>query len=210
MNFLFRNLLSVAAFAIILSLSSGSAFAQAVKATTSKIAFDDLQSPQFSGGKQKTFKMKDWLEIEVGVTVQMDPVPKTSTVDRMTVKWFVAIQNPEKTGTFLLLTRDIEHVNIPIGDEVFCSVYLSPASVRRLTGMDRAGKNIVEAVGYEIHINGEKVAEDTTKFKAGWWNSPSEKISRSDAVPLLAKSETPFSPMWWDRYAEVLDPRTKQ
>lgn len=210
MNFSFRNLLSVSAFAAITSFSSSDAFAQKAEVTASKIAFDDLMSPQFSGGKQKTFKMKDWLEIEVGVTVQMTPVPKTSTVDRMTVKWFVAIQNPEKAGTFLLLTRDIEHVNIPIGDEVFCAVYLSPASVRRLTGMDRAGKNIVEAVGYEILINGEKVAEDTTKFKVGWWNSPSEKISRSDAVPLLAKSETPFSPMWWDRYAEVLDPRTRQ
>ena len=24
-----------------------------------------------------------------------------------------------------------------------------------------------------------------------------------DKVPLLNKAETPFAPMWWDRYAEV-------
>jgi hypothetical protein len=74
--------------------------------------------------------------------------------------------------------------------------------------MDRAGKNSVEAVGFEILINGVKVAEDTTKFKPGWWNAASDKISRSDAVPLLNKMSTPFNAMWWDRYAEVLDPRS--
>lgn len=210
MNFLPRIFSPVAALTIVTSLLSGNGLAQAVKVEAKQPAFEDMLSPQFSGGKQKPSKMKSWLEIETGVTVQMSPEPKTSTVDRMTVKWFVAIQNPDKPGTYLLLTRDIEHVNIPLNEEVFCAVYLSPASVRRLTGSDRAGKGIVEAVGFEIHINGAKVFEETTKFKVGWWNSPSDKISRSDAVPLLAKSETPFSAMWWDRYAEVLDPRTKQ
>ena len=27
--------------------------------------------------------------------------------------------------------------------------------------------------------------------------------SDTDLVPLLNKAETPFAPMWWDRYAEV-------
>ena len=31
---------------------------------------------------------------------------------------------------------------------------------------------------------------------------PSDKISRSETVPLLKKSETPFSAMWWDRFIE--------
>ena len=103
----------------------------------------------------------------------------------------------------LLLTKDVEHVNIPLREDVYCSVYLSPASIKRLTGSDRAGKSVVEAVGYEVLIDGRAVASDTTKFKVGWWNAASNKISRSDAVPLLDKSETPFSNMWWDRYAEV-------
>jgi hypothetical protein len=207
MNALFRISLSSIALAFITSFSIGSAFGQAAKVTAEKPQFDDIQSPEFSGGKQKGFKPKDWLEIETKVKVQLNPEPKDKTCDRLTVKWYVAVKNPEKAGTMLLLTKDIEHVNIPLNEDVYCSVYLSPASIKRLTGFDRAGKNCIEAVGFEILINGSKVAEETSKFKAGWWNSASDKISRSEAVPLLTKPSTPFSNMWWDRYAEVVDPQ---
>jgi len=207
MNVLLRRTLSISVSAIIACLSIGSAFGQAVKVTGDKPSFDDLQSPEFSGGKQKGFKPKNWLEIEVKLKVDMKPEPKSKTCDRLTVKWFIAVKDPEKAGSMLLLTKDIEHVNIPIGEDVYCSVYLSPASIKRLTGSDRAGKSVVEAVGYEVLVNGVKVAEDTTKFKVGWWNAASNKISRSDAVPLLDKSKTPFSNMWWDRYAEVSQDR---
>jgi len=103
----------------------------------------------------------------------------------------------------LLLTKDIDHVNVPLDEDIYCSLYLSPASLRRLTGTDRGGKAAVEYVGYEVLINGEKVAQETSKGTAGWWLKASDKISRSESVPLLNKSETPFSNMWWDRYAEV-------
>lgn len=203
MNALLRRSLSISASAIIACLSIGSAFGQAAKVTAEKPEYDSLQSPEFSGGKQKGFKPKDWLEIEVKLKVELAPEPKSMTCDRVTVKWYIAVKNPEKSGSMLLLTKDIDYVNIPLNEEVYCSVYLSPASIKRLTGSDRAGKGVVEAVGYEVLVNGEKKAEDTTKFKAGWWNTASDKISRSDTVPLLDKTETPFDNMWWDRYAEV-------
>ena len=121
------------------------------------------------------------------------------------VKWYIAVEHPEKKGAYLLLTKDITHVNVPLNEEIFSSVYLSPASIKRLTGRDRAGKGVVNLVGYEVLINGEKVAQETSgASKAGWWNTTSDKISRSDTVPLLNKMETPFANMWWDRYAEVL------
>jgi hypothetical protein len=208
MNALFRTSISAVAFAVITCFSIGSAFGQAFKVTAEKATFDDIQSPEFGGGKQKAFKPKEWLEIETKIKVQTEPEPKSKTCDRLTVKWYVAVKNPEKPSTMLLLTKDIEHVNIPLNEEIYCSIYLSPASIKRLTGADRAGKNSVEAVGFEILINGVKLAEETTKFKNGWWNTASDKISRSEAVPLLSKPSTPFSNMWWDRYAEVLDPRS--
>jgi hypothetical protein len=203
MNVLLRRTFSISASAIIACLSIGSAFGQAAKVTGDKPSFDDLQSPEFGGGKQKGFKPKNWLEIEVKLKVDLSPEPKSKTCDRLMVKWFIAVKDTEKSGSMLLLTKDIEHVNIPLGEDVYCSVYLSPASIKRLTGSDRAGKSVVEAVGYEVLIDGRTVASDTTKFKVGWWNAASNKISRSDAVPLLDKSETPFGNMWWDRYAEV-------
>lgn len=209
MNILFRKSFSIAASAVIAGLSIGSAFGQAAKVVGEKPVFDDLPSPEFSGGKQKSFKPKDWLEIEAKLKISLSPEPKSKTCEKLTVKWYVAVKNPEKPSSYLLLTKDIEHVNVPLDEDIFCSVYLSPASIKRLTGFDKGGKNAVEFVGYEVLVNGEKVAAETNKGSAGvggkpaWWNAASDKISRSDSVPLLNKSETPFSTMWWDRYAEV-------
>ncbi|MDP3852014.1 MAG: hypothetical protein Q8Q59_16040 [Luteolibacter sp.] len=208
MNALLRNLVSATAFAVITSFSTGGAFGQNAKVVGEKPTFDDLPSPEFSGGKQKSFKPKEWLEIETKIKVSMSPEPNSKTCERLTVKWFIAVKNPEKSGSMLLLTKDIEHVNVPLEEEVYCSVYLSPASLKRLTGSEKGGKSAVEAVGFEILINGVKVAEETTKFRPGWWNAASEKISRSDSVPLLNKTETPFGNMWWDRYAETSDSRS--
>ncbi len=197
-------ILSVITVAALGMISSPLANAQAYKVETQKPVFDDLQSPEFSGGKQKSFKPKDWLEIEAAFTLQMSPEPPSKTAERVLVKWYVAVQHPEKNGAYLLLTKDVTYVNIPLNQEIFTSVYLSPASVTRITGSDRGGKSSVELVGYEIIVNGKTEGAETNKSKAGWWNTPSEKISRSDTVPLLDKSETPFANMWWDRYAEIL------
>ena len=137
----------------------------------------------------------------------MKPEPKTKTCDKLMIKWFVAVKNTEKASSILLFTKDVEYVNVPLDEEMWFSVYLSPASIKRLTGGDRAAKSAVEAVGYEVYINGEKLAEETTKWQPQWWNVDPTKtkmeISRSDVVPLLIKPQTPFSMMWWDRYAEV-------
>jgi hypothetical protein len=203
MNVLLRKSFSISVSAVIAALSIGSASGQAAKVLGDKPTFDDIPSPEFGGAKNKAFKPKDWLEIETKLNISLSPEPATKTCDKITVKWYIAVKNAEKSGTFLLFTKDIDYVNVPVSEEVYCSVYLSPSSIKRLTGFDRAGKSAVEYVGYEVLINGEKVAQETSKGKPGWWNAASDKISRSDKVPLLNKAETPFAPMWWDRYAEV-------
>jgi hypothetical protein len=204
--FSFRKILSLAVISTFACFSAAGAFGQAVKVTGDKPSFDTLPSPEFSGGKQKGFRPKDWLEMEVKLRVLMQPEPKSKTCDKLTVKWYIALKNPEKAGTYLLVTKDVEHVNIPLDDDIYCSVYISPASMKRLTGTDRVSKTVIEYVGYEVLVNGQKVAEETNHGKAGWWNVASDKISRTDTVPLLNKSETPFRDMWWDRYAEVSAP----
>lgn len=204
MNVIQRKSLSLVATAAVVALSIGSAFGQASKVVVEKPAFDALPSPTFSGmSKDKGFKPKDWLEIEAKLKISLAPEPKSKTADKITVKWYVAVKNPDKAGTFFLLTKEVDHVNVPLEEDIYCSVYLSPASIKRLTGSDKGGKGAVEYVGFEVLVNGEKKAEETDKGKAGWWNTASDKISRSDAVPLLNKTETPFATLWWDRYAEV-------
>lgn len=195
--------------AIIANLSVGAAFGQVAKVAADKPNFEGLTSPDIGDGAKKNFKPKEWLEMEIKLRVAITPEPKSETCDKLTVKWYVLAENPDAPGSYLLLTKEIDHVNIPLGDDVYCSVYLSPASVKRLTGSDRAGKRVVEAVGYEVLVNGVKAASGTSKYGDGWWNasSPKMKIIRSEAVPLLNKMQTPFSIMWWDRYAEVATER---
>ncbi len=207
MNALLKKSFALAASATIIVFTVGNAFG-AAKVTGEKPMFDDLLSPEFSSGKQKGFKPKSWLEIETKLKIAMRPEPATKTCDKVTVKWYVAVKNAEKPGTLLLFTKDIEYVNVPLEEDIWFSVYLSPSSIKRLTGFDRAAKSAVEGVGYEVFIGGEKLAEETTNWKVGWWSAASEKISRSEVVPLLIKPQTPFAAMWWDRYAEVSEPNS--
>jgi hypothetical protein len=208
MSSFFQKIITVAVTATAALAFSSSALAQKVQVTAEKPTFDDLPSPtDFGGTKSKSFKQKDWLEVEAKLKVQMSPTPPSKTLERLTVKWYVAVKNPDKAGTYLLLSKDIEHVNIPLDEDIFTSVYLSPASIKRLTGADKAGKSAVEFVGFEVLVNGEVIAADTNKSQVGWWKTASDKISRSESVPLLSKMDTPFSVMWWDRYAEVAPER---
>ena len=183
--------------------SAQSADAQQFKVTGDEPEFDSLLSPQFGGGKR--FAPKEWLEIEARLMVQMAPEPKSKTADNITVKWYIAVENPEVRNTYLLFTREVKHVNIPTGEEIYVSCYLSPASIRRILGAARNPEKAVHVCSYEVVINGEPKAYGTSnsRFKHGWWEAQSKSLLRSEVVPLLDKSQTPFSIMWWDRYAEV-------
>ena len=182
---------------------AGISFAQESKVDAEKPVFDDLLSPEFNGGKQKPFKPKEWLDIEAKIKVQLAPEPKSKTADEIVVKWYVAVKNPEKAGFFLKLTKTVTHINVPLNEDIYTSIYLSPASIVRLTGSAKGGKNAVEFVGYEVIVGGQVKISQTNKGPEKWWTEPSQRISDSTTVPLLSKDETPFANMWWDRYAEV-------
>lgn len=178
--------------------------AQAGKVKLDDPKFDNLPSPEFSGVGNKKFKPKDWLEVEVKFKIDMPRGYEQKFVDRVTVKWYVAIADPAGGKKTVYLEKEINHVNVPVGEDVYSSVYLSPAAIKRISGRDRAGKSVVKSVGGEILINGQAAVNKGGGFfsstgKPGWWT----KISRYDRIPLLNKNDTPFKFLWWDRYAEI-------
>lgn len=206
--FPFRRLAGPLAASFVLVAVTAPLHAQGqAKASIEKPSFDSLQSPDIniSNVRGKRFSPKDWLEIEAKVKVEVAPKPESGFVDQMTVKWYVAVKNPEGGRNFLLLTTDVNHVNVPIDEDVYVSVYLSPSTIKRLTGSERVSKGSVDRVGIEILRGGVKIGEVSSKDKPGWWNSPS--LSRSDKYPLLDKNQTPFRILWWDRYAEIQETR---
>ncbi|MEO0017570.1 MAG: hypothetical protein RLZZ522_853 [Verrucomicrobiota bacterium] len=199
MNPSIRKSALFAATAAILALFPCAAFA-ATKVEVDKPKPVDLPSPQFAGVKGESWTPKDWLKIETRLKVAMIPEPKSKTCDTLTVKWHVAMDNPEKSGTYLKFTREVQHVNVPLGEDVYVCVFLSPASIRRLTGSDRAGKNSVKFIGVEVVTEGQTA--DAAEGKDKWWTMVSKSMSESAVVPLQSKAETPFAAAWWDRYAE--------
>jgi hypothetical protein len=199
MNAPIRKSVLLAAAAAMVSLFPAAASAK-TKVEVDKPKIDNIPSPQFAGVKGESWSPKDWLKIEARLKVAMSPAPKSNTCDTLTVKWYVAVENPDKPSTYLKLIKEIQHVNIPLDEDVYACVFLSPASIRRLTGSDRASKNSVKFVGIEVVSDGEPATAAIGKDK--WWTMPSDKISDSSTVPLLSKAETPFAAMWWDRYAE--------
>lgn len=192
--------------ATIFTMSASAEAQMRAKADPGLPTAETLQSPEIpSQTKQKRFVPRDWLEIEAAIKIQTAPVPPSGMVDRLVVKWYLAVLNPDKPREFLLLTREITHANVPIEEEIFSSIYLSPSSIRRLTGNYRGGTKAVDMIGYEVIFNGEVIGSAVNRgARPEWWKIASEKISASDAIPVLTKLETPFAAMWWDRYAEVM------
>jgi len=188
-------------------VSTSSLMAQTGKVKLDSPKFDNIPSPVFNTGKNKNFKPKDWLEVELKFSVEMPRTYKQKFIDRVTVKWYVAIDDPEGGRKPVFLQTEVNHVNVPVGEDVYSSVYLSPAAIKRITGRDRASKGIVKSVGGEILVNGQPAYKNSGMFsdkgKVGWWN----QLSRYDKIQLLNKNQTPFKFLWWDRYAEIEEER---
>ncbi|MEJ6648636.1 MAG: hypothetical protein QNL24_15085 [Akkermansiaceae bacterium] len=194
----------------VLGLTMASVFGQAdeIKASKdNKFAvgnpdFVELPSPSIDTGVNKKFKPKDWLEIEVRFKVQkLKSPPKDEYLDSVDVKWWIVVKGQDRKA--YLMEKVVNHVNIPVDEEMIASVYISPNTLRRITGSSSAGKSDLEAVGGEILYNGEMVGFFTHGQRKGWWREDLKSVERTSKFPLLNKSETPFQTLWYDRYAEI-------
>lgn len=173
--------------------------------------FDDLLSPNINANtKEKNWKPKEWLEVEVKFRIVRSSDKDEKYADRVTVKWYVAAEVQEGTSSRdRVLEKEVDYVNVPIGEDIHVSVYLSPSAVERISGRERAGKSIVKGVGGEILVNGSPAYKNSgfftteAKSKGKWWDS----MARYNKIPLLNKNETPFKFLWWDHYAEIEERR---
>jgi len=160
------------------------------------IVFDAQKTPNFQAGDVKSKNIpnpRDWLEIEVEFEVKG---PKDAVVKDLLFRYYVGFR--DQTGNPRILTGDVKHINIVVGEESFSAAYVAPSTLGEITGdFRRFQPNSVEAVGVEVFYNGVIVGRGSTLGNRPFWETTTTQPG------VLGKADTPFAILWIDRYAEV-------
>ncbi|MEY2492548.1 MAG: hypothetical protein QOH24_1499 [Verrucomicrobiota bacterium] len=170
-----------------------SAFGQAQDFQLLKITSNFISSPQFTytGAEQYIADQRQrWLEIEVLLAAR----PEFS--DELTVKYFVLFNGK-------LLTGEVSHTNIPAGREDRSVIYVTPKTLQRLMLGRPVTNAALQNVAVQIVQQGMIRDElSLTPAAAGWYVGLPQ-------IPglMVNKNETPFAPLYWDRYLEIKAPR---
>jgi hypothetical protein len=140
---------------------------------------------QITSGQTKRSRNQDWLEIEVEFAT------KAELIDELTFKYQVVLNGK-------LLVGDVTHVNIPKGREHYSVAYISPRTIERfMEGRSLTGASI-ENVRIEVSKQGQVLGEKSLK------PSPIPNLPQVTGF-VLNKMQTPFAPLYWDRYEAIKD-----
>lgn len=175
-----------------LFLSLG-AFAQApprgVDFAVTKITRNLITAPQFTytGAQQYTTNQRDrWLEVEVEFAAGPE------FTDELTFKYFILINGK-------LLTGEVAHTNIAAARDNHSVMYVSPKMLARLMGNRPVAPNSVQNVAVQIVQQGAIKSELSLERAAPQWFASMPQVAGS----VLNKNETPFAPLYWDRYEQI-------
>jgi hypothetical protein len=155
-----------------------------------KISPAVVHTPDFtlnSGDVKRTGKVGQWLEVEVNFSARPD------YTDELQFKYYILFAGK-------LLEGEVTLVDIPKGRDLYSVMYMSPrAMAKLLDGRPLTGIEI-QNVGVQILNKGQLVAEKSFKQtgSAEWW----QQMQQTTGM-LLNKGETPFAPLFWDRYEPI-------
>lgn len=141
----------------------------------------------YSGAQRyKTDQRARWLEVEV----EFAATPEFT--DELTFKYYVLFNGK-------LLTGEVTHVAIPAGRELRSVMYVSPRVMARLNNNRVITQNSVQNITIQILQGG------TLKDEMNLTRAPAQWYSQMQAITglLLNKNDTPFAPIYWDRYEQI-------
>lgn len=168
------------------------------KVELKEIEISAIKTPElsFSGAKiKKTPRSREWLELDVSFKIKGRST-SNDYLNQLTVKYYVMLSD-KKT----MLTSTVNYKDVPLNEEVWSSVYISPPMIARLFDTDNVSDAMIRGYAIEIIHDGEVVGGDAKPGKKGkkaWW------LETEIGGSLLQKSKTPFRYLWWDRYAEEI------
>lgn len=138
---------------------------------------------QVTGGQSKRYETKKWLEFEISY----DTVPEE--IDELTFKFTALVEKK-------LLDGEVTYVNIGKGNKHYAVAYISPKSLEKLTGGRPFTAAGLENVWVEVNRQGQVLAREQLR------NSAQPNVPRVTGM-ILNKSQTPFAPLFYDRYEEI-------
>ncbi len=197
-----KSISSAALAVIFVSLSPSTQAQQQIRVKAGdgidvkKIEMQAQPTPVFqaAGVRDKKFKPRDWLEVEVEFDAKAVD-PRDGVIPEILFRYYVAMV--DKEGNPVVMTGDITHLNVVGGETYFSAIYVSPATLGKITGDYRTFNiNSVKAVGVEIFYNGVLVGGGTEGVSGKFWEG------KTTSPGVLSRSETPFGILWIDRYAD--------
>src|SRR3954454_6834770 len=172
------------------------AFASSVRAQGAAGAFQItkinknlITAPQYAyvGGEQITTNQRDlWLSIDTEFTSTLD------VADDVTFKYFVLIGGK-------VLTGEVTHTNIMAGRGLRSVMFVTPKVLSRFNGGRPVSAASIPNIAVQIVQQGAVKEEATlVRAPAGWYTG----LPQAPGF-LLNKNDTPFAPLYWDRYEQI-------
>jgi hypothetical protein len=149
-----------------------------------KVTNDLVTTPEYqiTGGQNKRYEIRKWLEIEWEYTT------KGKLVDELTFTVNVLVGGK-------LLPGSVSYVKIPEGKH-FGVMYVAPRTLETLVGKAVTASAIQGVWITVANSQGVMVAQHPKRPTA------LPNVPRQDGL-LLKKTESPFAPLYWDRYEAI-------
>ena len=153
-----------------------------------------IKSPEYmiQSGPQKRYKILTWLEIEVPYDTLIDDIPE------LTFEFVVGIGVGANEK---LLDGNVTYINIPKGRDHYAVMYIPPRTLDKLT----AGKTLTQAdiANVWVTVKSQGATVDLTALK------PENIPTSLPHLPglILNKNQTPFAPLYYDRYETIKEQR---
>jgi len=150
-----------------------------------KITKNLIATPDYGVGQYRAATNERWLEVEV----EFNAAPEWT--DELTLKYYILFNGR-------LLTGEVTHVNISSGLNRSV-MYVLPVALARFAGNRPLLPNIFQNIAVQI-VQGGAVKNELSLTRA-----PAQWFAALPPVTgfVLNKNETPFAPLYWDRYAQI-------
>jgi len=154
-----------------------------------KISKNLISAPQFAytGGQSYQTNQRDrWLQVEV------EFVAAPELTDELMFKYYILFNGN-------LLTGEVTHLNIPAGREKRSVMYVPPRALDRFANNRPITENSCQNIAVQI------VQQDAVKTEASLNRAQPQWFTALQQVSgfLLTKDQTPFAPLYWDRYEQI-------